>query len=1065
MSMTGFTNYSTVDGQQVFVIADVITGTAAAVDESILIKDVGAIRASGTGVITFTRCQIYIDDVPPAANWWAIQEAALSYNGLSGSRFGVSSHINFIDCQIIFLATATRAIFISQVQNTRVFNVGSTVRLYTQEGTVLDRQHTDTVTWELIGNPSSSGNLRLENMGAGPTNFDSGRMDLPYINEVNVPVSCTLGNGNSGDNTWVMWNRVAFDNTTVSMSTAASKYFDGITNTSIFTDRDNGTPEEDVRVILSSDRSGSMTELGRYLTNSSGKLVGTYNSKEGTTGSSQERGTLYVVENEADQSGSSHGTGAFSYDLTVIETRLEVRAYGFNPSTNYSLGDSYPETIPVGSINSDYTDGDFATFTLNNDLNAGELNPVTVAAYTDLGPYQKLYDRSRYEWWANDDYPVIELSGAQLVLDDIVLTLDATAGSVYTAASLTAATAKLATFTGGATATTGKLVLRNGALLNSSETITCDVEIDNTSTGDTYTGVTATKIIHTGTSANALTLDGTTVTELEVTGGATLTVALTNGAAAPTTTETSGTITLIRNVNVTNANLINLTRVQLYNVTKDAEIDNSVVSGGGGYSYTVDLLGSEADDGDVLRIRGTYVSGVTAKAEYEESGVVTSAGLSLIGSQEPCPVYDAWGLDGSAITKFSADYVNDEVDVVIASNYELREMGAWWKYNLTTSQGISDFYGGITMEDESNLLINNAIVDIFLDNTTSTNVHQTDNRRLYRTDLARPVNDPTTGGGGVDVEWRAPVVIANSDSLTASLAAIETKAQADTRQTALIAEHDATQVDIAALNDLSAVQVNTEVDTALTDYDGPTKTEMDAGFAALNDVSAAQVNAEVDTALTDYDGPTKTEMDSGFAGLNDLSAAQVNTEVDTALTDYDGPTKAEMDSGFAGLNDLSAAQVNTEVDTALTDYDGPTKTEMDAGFAALNNLSTADIDARLAAYGIPTLTEMTASFAQIKGAGWTTTDTLEAIMDAVDAGGSGGATAAEVWAYATRVITGGANTVAPDNAGITANGAAIALLETKTQADTRQTALVANQVKLSSGVDKASKIIPYTKDV
>jgi hypothetical protein len=38
---------------------------------------------------------------------------------------------------------------------------------------------------------------------------------------------------------------------------------------------------------------------------------------------------------------------------------------------------------------------------------------------------------------------------------------------------------------------------------------------------------------------------------------------------------------------------------------------------------------------------------------------------------------------------------------------------------------------------------------------------------------------------------------------------------------------------INALNDLSAAQVNTEVDIALTDYSGPTKAQMDAGHALL----------------------------------------------------------------------------------------------------------------------------------------------------------------------------------------------------------------------------------------
>ena len=46
-------------------------------------------------------------------------------------------------------------------------------------------------------------------------------------------------------------------------------------------------------------------------------------------------------------------------------------------------------------------------------------------------------------------------------------------------------------------------------------------------------------------------------------------------------------------------------------------------------------------------------------------------------------------------------------------------------------------------------------------------------------------------------------------------------------------------------------------------------------IAALNDISTAQVNAQVDTALADYDAPTKAELDAGFAGLNDLSTTDI----------------------------------------------------------------------------------------------------------------------------------------------------------------------------------------------
>ncbi len=62
---------------------------------------------------------------------------------------------------------------------------------------------------------------------------------------------------------------------------------------------------------------------------------------------------------------------------------------------------------------------------------------------------------------------------------------------------------------------------------------------------------------------------------------------------------------------------------------------------------------------------------------------------------------------------------------------------------------------------------------------------------------------------------------------------------------------------------------------------------INTGVAGLNDLSAAQVNAEADQALTDYDAPTKAELDSGLAGLNDPTAATIADAVlDEAVADH-----------------------------------------------------------------------------------------------------------------------------------------------------------------------------------
>lgn len=102
-----------------------------------------------------------------------------------------------------------------------------------------------------------------------------------------------------------------------------------------------------------------------------------------------------------------------------------------------------------------------------------------------------------------------------------------------------------------------------------------------------------------------------------------------------------------------------------------------------------------------------------------------------------------------------------------------------------------------------------------------------------------------------------------------------------------------------------------------------TKTTLDD----LNDVSTAEVNAEADTALTDYDPPTKAELDAGFAALNDLSAAEVNSEVDDVLnTDaHSEPTGVPAANGSLGTKIgylfMALRNKKTVTSTKLTIFD------------------------------------------------------------------------------------------------------------------------------------------------
>jgi hypothetical protein len=200
-------------------------------------------------------------------------------------------------------------------------------------------------------------------------------------------------------------------------------------------------------------------------------------------------------------------------------------------------------------------------------------------------------------------------------------------------------------------------------------------------------------------------------------------------------------------------------RLQLYNVTTASEIFNGIVVTS---TYSQDYLeGSSYSVGDTVRVRLTYASGLSAKINHQAT-VLASTGWSLIADQQDDQVYADFATDGSTITKFTADYVNDEVDLIVSTDFLASELYSWWVYNLSTEQGIREFFGGITAIDAANIKINDNTLSIYLDNTTSVTVKQSDVRRIFRGDSTGqaqyPVKEPTSGGGGIDVDWKQPVI-------------------------------------------------------------------------------------------------------------------------------------------------------------------------------------------------------------------------------------------------------------------------------------------------------------------
>ena len=266
-------------------------------------------------------------------------------------------------------------------------------------------------------------------------------------------------------------------------------------------------------------------------------------------------------------------------------------------------------------------------------------------------------------------------------------------------------------------------------------------------------------LVRTGTSFNLddwdMVVDGCTYTgDVTTTGLITLP---NSGVFNGTRTDANGTVEPNQPISITNIEAGS--RLQIYNATTSTETVNVLVSG---TSYTSSYQeGTGYSDGDTVRVRLTKLG----KSEWFGNVIDTSSGFSVLASQVDDDVYTALGVDGTTVTKFQADYPNNEVDLIIGSDWTMAELYAWWANNLTTEDGIRNFFGGITAIDEANFRINTAIVDLYLDNTTNASYKQTDNRRFFRdTSTGYPVRNPTTSGYGLDVVWRNTILIAQTEA-------------------------------------------------------------------------------------------------------------------------------------------------------------------------------------------------------------------------------------------------------------------------------------------------------------
>jgi hypothetical protein len=196
----------------------------------------------------------------------------------------------------------------------------------------------------------------------------------------------------------------------------------------------------------------------------------------------------------------------------------------------------------------------------------------------------------------------------------------------------------------------------------------------------------------------------TTVLDVTAASG-TVTIELEAGQPQPTFVTAGASVTFTQpptTLNILRPNFLLGSTYVLRNITQDTEIAAGTV-GAGGLDLSL-TSGVDYTSGDQLDLRVGYVSGTTAKLPIQE--LLTAPSVTAVNSaptsQQDYTVYNSLGINGSSRTEFTADYVNNQVDIIVASDFYGQNFMAWWVYNEATLNGLRNFLGAYTLLDEGN---------------------------------------------------------------------------------------------------------------------------------------------------------------------------------------------------------------------------------------------------------------------------------------------------------------------------------------------------------------------------
>lgn len=280
---------------------------------------------------------------------------------------------------------------------------------------------------------------------------------------------------------------------------------------------------------------------------------------------------------------------------------------------------------------------------------------------------------------------------------------------------------------------------------------------------------------------------------------------------------------------------------------------------------------------------------------------------------------DTFKADVTALaTQSSVDVIDTNVDAILVDTSDLQTNQGNW----LTATGFSTF------DPASDAVANVTLVD-----TTTTN---TDMRGTDSANTTAPDNASITA------------ILADTSELQANQGDWVTATSVDLNNNAITSSVVATN----ALNNSAFTtgyynSINAEVDTALTDYDSPTKAELDTAEANIiaamptpDEMTAAELHIALDsyTNKDDFKADVSSLSTQASVDVVDTVVDAIKVKTDTLVnTDLTG---IALTSDVTSLNDITAGDVVTAMQAVASDFQADvssleTKAQADARQAIL----------------------------------------------------------------------------------------------------------------------------------